>query len=638
MKRLLICRLLLFAVASAALTACEPADNAAQTSASEDAAASSPVVIASSESTGDVENESARLNTWFEEQYEEELAFSPIQQTFLGVTENNDQIDDFSLEAQLEQLNLKRESVAEMRSSFDYEQLNADAKISYDLWEYQLAAIEAASQFRINGYVFEQMNAIHSFFPQLLIAFHTVEDVDDMQAYVSRIEATEVALDQLVTLSQEAAAAGVRPPRFAFESVIDSAGQIITGAPFTSGDDSAIWADAQQKIAALQEAETINQAQADSLATAARAALVDHWQPAYERLIAWQQEDMINTSEISQGVGMLPNGAAYYNERLANQTTTDLTADEIHQIGLDEVARLKTEMDVIKNSVGFEGDLNAFFAMLRDCKDDQRHYYPDTDEGRQAYIDDATSAIENIKAKLATYFGILPKADLEVRRVEPFREQPGAAQHYFPGTPDGSRPGIYYAHLSDMTAMPKGELEVIAYHEGLPGHHMQIAIQQELQSVPTFRTQAGFTAYSEGWGLYSELLAKEMEGTYADPYSDFGRLGSEIWRAIRLVLDTGLHAKGWTEEQAVQYFLDNSAITEAQARSEVQRYMVLPGQATSYKIGMLKILELREKAEQALGDKFDIRGFHDAVLGGGAVPLSVLETMVDQWIARVQIG
>ena len=638
MKWLFVSRQLLFIATSAILIACEPADNSAQTAASNEAEGSSSVTVASPESARDVEDESVRINTWFEEQYEEELAFSPIQQTFLGVTENNDKIDDFSLEAQLEQLNWKRESVAEMRSSFDYEQLNADAKISYDLWEYQLAAIEAASQFRINGYVFEQMNAIHSFFPQLLIAFHAAEDVDDMQAYVARIEATEMALDQLVTLSQEAAAAGVRPPRFAFESVIDSAGQIITGAPFTNGDDSAIWADAQQKIATLREAETINQTQADALADAARAALLDHWQPAYERLIAWQQEDIVNTSEISQGVGALPDGEAYYNERLANQTTTDLTADEIHQIGLDEVARLKAEMEVIKNSVGFDGDLRAFFTMLRDSKDDQRHYYPDTDEGRQAYIDDAKAAIENIKAELATYFGILPKADLEVRRVEPFREQPGAAQHYFPGTPDGSRPGIYYAHLSDMTAMPKGELEVIAYHEGLPGHHMQIAIQQELESVPTFRTQAGFTAYSEGWGLYSELLAKEMEDTYTDPYSDFGRLGSEIWRAIRLVLDTGLHAKGWTEEQAVQYFLDNSAITEAQARSEVQRYMVLPGQATSYKIGMLKILELREKAEQALGDKFDIRGFHDAVLGGGAVPLSVLETMVDQWIARVQMG
>lgn len=638
MKWLSVSRQLLLIATSAILIACEPADNSAQTSASNETEVSASATVTSSESARDVEDESVRINTWFEEQYEEELAFSPIQQTFLGVTENNDKIDDFSLEAQLEQLNWKRESVAEMRSSFDYEQLNADAKISYDLWEYQLAAIEAASQFRINGYVFEQMNAIHSFFPQLLIAFHTVEYVDDMQAYVARIEATEVALDQLITLSQEAAAAGVRPPRFAFESVIDSAGQIITGAPFTNGDDSAIWADAQQKIATLREAETINQTQADALADAARAALLDHWQPAYERLIAWQQEDIVNTSEISQGVGALPDGEAYYNERLANQTTTDLTADEIHQIGLDEVARLKAEMELIKNSVGFDGDLRAFFTMLRDSKDDQRHYYPDTDEGRQAYIDDAKAAIENIKAELATYFGILSKADLEVRRVESFREQPGAAQHYFPGTPDGSRPGIYYAHLSDMTAMPKGELEVIAYHEGLPGHHMQIAIQQELESVPTFRTQAGFTAYSEGWGLYSELLAKEMESTYTDPYSDFGRLGSEIWRAIRLVLDTGLHAKGWTEEQAVQYFLDNSAITEAQARSEVQRYMVLPGQATSYKIGMLKILELREKAEQALGDKFDIRGFHDAVLGGGAVPLSVLETMVDQWIARVQMG
>jgi len=638
MKWLSVCRQLLLIATSAILIACAPADNSEQTSVSKESLASSSLTVTSSESARDDEDESVRLNAWFEERYEEELAFSPIQQTFLGVTENNDQIDDFSLEAQLEQLNWKRESVTEMRANFDYEQLNADAKISYDLWEYQLAAAEAASQFRLNDYVFEQMNAIHSFFPQLLIAFHTVEDADDMQAYVSRIEATEVALDQLITLSQEAAAAGVRPPRFAFESVIDSASQIISGAPFNEGEDSAIWADAQQKIATLQETEIINQAQADALKNATRVALLDHWQPAYQRLIAWQQEDIVNTSETSQGVAALPDGEAYYNERLANQTTTNLTADEIHQIGLNEVARLKAEMEVIKNNVGFEGDLKAFFAMLRDSKDDQRHYYPDTDEGRQAYIDDATAAIENIKVKLASYFGLLPKADLEVRRVEPFREQPGAAQHYFPGTPDGSRPGIYYAHLSDMTAMPKGELEVIAYHEGLPGHHMQIAIQQELENVPTFRTQAGFTAYSEGWGLYSELLAKEMEGTYTDPYSDFGRLGSEIWRAIRLVLDTGLHAKGWTEEQAVQYFLDNSAITEAQARSEVQRYMVLPGQATSYKIGMLKILELREKAEQALGDKFDIRGFHDAVLGGGAVPLSVLEAMIDQWIAEIQMG
>ncbi len=290
-------------------------------------------------------------------------------------------------------------------------------------------------------------------------------------------------------------------------------------------------------------------------------------------------------------------------------------------------------MEAIKHEVGFTGDLPAFFAELRDSKDNPLYYYPDTDEGRAAYIRDATAAIDKIKAVLPQYFGLLPKADLVVKRVEPFREQPGAAQHYFPGTPDGSRPGVYYAHLSDMKAMPKHELEVIAYHEGLPGHHMQISIAQELTGVPTFRRQAGFGAYAEGWGLYSEWLAREMPGTYQDPYSRFGRLGSEIWRAIRLVVDTGLHSKGWSEQQAVQYFLANSATTGAQARSEIRRYLVIPGQATSYKIGMLKIQALRRKAEAALGDTFDIRAFHDTVLGGGALPLTILEKRVDRWIA-----
>lgn len=617
--------LVLALAASTALVACEPANNTGNQTA------------APAYSTEEITAESARLNEWFEAQFEVELGFSPIQQTFLGRKTNNDKIDDFSVEAQMAQLEWKRKSVEEMQANFDYDKLSDDAKVSYDIWAYQSAANEAANVYRTNGYIFDQMTAVHTFFPQLLIAFHKVDDGADMDAYVARISAAAVAIDQLIALSKENAATGARPPRFAFESVIDSARQVITGAPFTAdGDDSSIWADTKGKIATLLEAGTIDQAKADELTEAARNALVSEWQPAYERLIAWQEEDIANTSDMAQGVNALPNGEAYYNERLANQTTTALTADEIHQIGLDEVARLRSEMEAVKEQVRFEGTLQEFFAELRDNKDDPRYYYPDTDEGRQGYIDDATAAIDGIKSKLPDYFGILPKADLVVKRVEPFREQPGAAQHYFPGTPDGSRPGVYYAHLSDMKAMPKRELEVIAYHEGLPGHHMQIAIQQELESVPTFRTQAGFTAYSEGWGLYSELLAKEMSGTYDDPYSEFGRLGSEIWRAVRLVLDTGLHSKGWSEQQAVDYFKDNSAITEAQARSEVRRYMVLPGQATSYKIGMLKIQELRKKAEDALGDKFDIRGFHDTILGGGAVPLNVLERLVDQWIARTE--
>lgn len=616
-------RLIMALLAATALSACEPANN---TQSEGQTVVTAEMVAA----------ESARLNEWFEKQFETEVAFSPIQQTFLGRKTNNDKIDDLSVKAQDEQLAWKRASVAEMKANFDYDKLNDIAKTSYDIWAYQLDAAEKANEFRTNGYIFEQMNAIHAFFPQLLIAFHRVENADDMAAYISRIKATAVALDQLLAQAKEGAELGVRPPRFAFESVIESARQIITGAPFTEGDDSSIWADAKSKINTLLEAETIDAEAAQKLTAEAREALVNDWQPAYERLIAWEEEDIKNTPDIGAGVGVLPNGEAFYNERLANQTTTNMTADEIHELGLSEVARIKAQMEAIKESVGFEGELTEFFASLRDSKDDRRHYYPDTDEGRQGYIDDATAAIDNIKTKLPDYFGILPKADLEVRRVEPFREQPGAAQHYFPGTPDGSRPGIYYAHLSDMTAMPKGELEVIAYHEGLPGHHMQIAIQQELTGVPTFRTQANFTAYSEGWGLYSEILAKEMEGTYTDPYSDFGRLGSEMWRAIRLVLDTGLHSKGWTEEQAVAFFLENSAITEAQARSETRRYMVLPGQATSYKIGMIKIQQLRAKAEAALGDKFDIKGFHDTVLGGGAVPLSILERLVDEWIAELQ--
>ncbi|MEM9054769.1 MAG: DUF885 domain-containing protein [Pseudomonadota bacterium] len=581
--------------------------------------------------------ETERLNTWFEEKFEAELLESPIQMTFLGRDERQDEIDDFSEVALDAQLERARTNLAELKANFDYNKLSPDAKISYDIWVYQVERGEEADIYRYNTYVLEQMQAIHTFFPQLLIAFHTVTDGEDMDHYLARISGSARAVDQLVQSSKTVAERGVRPPYFAFEAVIESATAIITGAPFDeSGEDSDIWADAQAKIANLLDQGKIDQAKADQLTEDIRTALVEEWKPAYERLIAWQIEDQPNASPEASGVSALPDGVAYYNERLANQTTTALTADEIHEIGLSEVARLRAEMEDIQAQFGFEGTLQDFFAFLRDTKDDERLYYSNTDEGRQGYIDDATAAIDGIKAVLPDYFGILPKADMVVKRVEPFREQDGAAQHYFPSTPDGSRPGVYYAHLSDMTAMPKRELEVIAYHEGLPGHHMQIAIQQELEGVPTFRTQAGFTAYSEGWGLYSEWLAIEMPGTYQDPLSRFGRAGSEIWRAIRLVVDTGLHAKGWSEEQAVQYFMENSAITEAQARSEVRRYLVLPGQATSYKVGMLKIQELRRDAEAELGDKFDIRAFHDTILGGGAMPLAILERRVDEWVAEVK--
>lgn len=615
-KTLIVCALAL------ALTACDRAASP------ETGTAATP---AATVSQADIAAETERLNQWFEKKYEEQLKFSPLQLTFQGRKDLYDQIDDLSEKAQLDQVAWQKASVEEMEKTFDYAKLSDEGKLSYDLWKLQYENARDGLPFLVDGYAFDQMNGAQSFFPTVMISFHKVEEESDYTAYVSRLNASARAFDQLLERARKSAGQGIRPPRFAYEGVIDQSKKVIAGAPFSAGKDSAIWADAQAKADELVNNGKVSAERGAALKEEARKALLEQFKPAYERVIAWCEEDLPNAGENATGVGSThPNGKAYYEYQLRQMTTTNMTADEIHALGLKEVERIKGEMTALKDKVGFKGDLDAFFAFI---DSDPQFAFPNTDAGRQAYIDEATKAIANIKKELPNYFGLLPKADLEVKRVEAFREQDGAAQHYFPGTPDGSRPGVYYAHLSDMNAMPKPELEVIAYHEGLPGHHMQISIAQELTGVPKFRTQAGFTAYSEGWGLYSEWLAKEMPNTYQDPYSEFGRLSSEMWRAIRLVVDTGLHAKGWTEQQAVEYFDANSAVPLAAIKSEVQRYLIMPGQATAYKVGMIRIQDLRRKAETELGDKFDIKGFHDAVLGGGALPLTLLERRVDQWIA-----
>ncbi|MEG3157178.1 DUF885 domain-containing protein [Lysobacter zhanggongensis] len=576
-------------------------------------------------------SEDARINAWFERKYEEQLQFSPIQMTFLGRKDRYSELDDMSREAGKKQLAWMVAALDEMKSTFDYDALGDTAKLSWDLFEYQVQNAKAADQFTAHGYPFEQMGGMQSQMPTFMIGFHKVDDESDYTAYIARLREVPRAFGQLMDHVRDSAEQGIRPPRFAHEGVIEQGTKVVTGAPFTDGADSALWADAQAKADALVKAGKIDAARATELKAEARAALVEAVKPAYDEVLAWFKADLPNALVNPSGVGTThPNGKAYYAQRLAASTTTNLTPDQVHQIGLDEVTRIRGEMEALKDRVGFKGDLKAFFHFIRT---DPQFKYPDTGAGRQAYIDDATAAIDTIKKQLPNYFGLLPKADLVVKRVEPFREVAGAAQHYYPSTPDGSRPGIYYAHLSDMNAMPKTELEVIAYHEGLPGHHMQIAIAQELEGVPEFRKQAGFSAYSEGWGLYSEWLAREMPGTYTDPYSEYGRLTSEMWRAIRLVVDTGLHAKGWTQKQAVDYFAANSSIPLEAVEAEVRRYITWPGQATSYKIGMIKIQELRARAEKELGDDFDIREFHDAVLGGGALPLTLLERKIDQWIA-----
>jgi uncharacterized protein (DUF885 family) len=317
---------------------------------------------------------------------------------------------------------------------------------------------------------------------------------------------------------------------------------------------------------------------------------------------------------------------------LQRTTTTDLTAEEIHEIGLKEVARIHDEMREIMKTVNFEGSLQDFFTYL---KEDQQFFYPNTDEGKQQYIDSATVIIDNMRERLDELFITKPKADMIVKRVEPFREQSAGKAFYQAPAPDGSRPGTYYANLANTEDMPKYDMEALAYHEGIPGHHMDRSIAQELQDIPKFRKFGGYTAYVEGWGLYSEFIPKEM-GLYSNPYSDYGRLAAEWWRACRLVVDTGIHLKKWTREDGIAYYQENTAGSDRDCERMVERHIVMPSQATAYKIGMLKILELRAEAQDQLGEAFDIREFHEVVLTSGAVPLNVLERLVDEWVASKQ--
>lgn len=619
--RSLVCRSALAMALAAVLAGCSPGPG-------------SETTAAPAASAEQVQAESQRLNAWFDAQYAEWMTFSPLMLSFQGSKELNDKLDDVSEAGMQARLAWLEASVKAMESGFKYDLLDAETQTSWALWKRQYESERDGKAFRLNQYAFDQMNGMQSTLPMLLMNFHTVDSEADYLAYIARLNEVPRFFGQLLDHGKSAEAAGVLPPRFALEGVVEQSRALIAGAPYAAGADSALWGDLQRKADALASAGTITAERATELKAQARTALVDKVQPAYTQIIDWAQGASAKALVNPAGVGTTQannNGAEYYRHQLRQNTTTDLTAEQIHAIGLADVARLRSEMEAIQKTIGVEGDLQAFF---KHVVENPALRYADTDEGRAAYMADTNTAIDNIRKVLPEYFGLLPKAPLEVRRVEAFREQPGAAQHYYPGTADGSRPGIYYMHMSDMSAMPKTELEVIAYHEALPGHHMQLSIAQELTGLPKFRTQLMLSAYSEGWGLYTERLAKEMPGTYQDPYSDYGRLVSEMWRAIRLVVDTGLHAKGWTESQAVEYFAANSSIPRAAMESEVRRYLIMPGQATSYKIGMNKLLELRAKAEGELGEKFDIRGFHDTLLGGGALPLDLLEQRVDRWIAE----
>ena len=574
------------------------------------------------------QSEDERLAAFFDEVFQRNLKNSPLFQSQMGMKgPDYGKWDDFSDAEAVRQNDEVMADLERLHTQFDVDQLSEQSKVSYRIFEFLQERTLRNFPWRFHNYAFSTMNNPITFPVTFLQNIHGVDDVSDARAYISRLNGLGVAVDQLNENIDLAAERGVVPTSFSFDPVITDARAIITGAPFDDGEeDAALYADFKGKVGALD----ISDEEKARLIDEAQTALNGVVKPAIERFIA-KAEEVRASSPGPNGVWALPDGDEYYKVAIDFWTSENsLGADEIHKIGLADVKRIRGEMKAIMKQIGFKGSLSDFFEYLRT---DPGNFFPNTEEGQQAYLDQSKAYIDSIYADVDKYFNILPKAPLEVRKVEEWREQTAPIAFYNRPSPDGSRPGIYYVNLKDMTTKQKHEMETVAYHEGAPGHHFQIAIQQELTGVPMFQKFAFFGSYSEGWGLYAERLAKE-EGRFTDPMQDFGRLQNEMLRACRLVVDTGGHSKKWSREKMIKFMLDNNPMTEAEAAKEVERYIDTPGQALSYKIGMIKILDLREKAKKELGDRFDIRDFHDAVLKNGAVALPILEELVDDYIAR----
>ncbi|MGK0266259.1 MAG: hypothetical protein ACI82N_000503 [Maricaulis sp.] len=603
------------------LAACSP-----QTAENTAANSGAPAV----ETAAAEQTETERLNAWFDEQFEAELAFSPEGKTYLGMLDDLEaygQWDDPSEAAFRAGLQRGADRLRYMQENFDYQALTEDARVSWRFAEFIAANDAQQGEFWDHGYTFTQFFGPHTGMPTLLIGYHQVENLDQAEAYLSRLSSLGDVLEVHTAQADEGAQAGILAPAFAYPIVIEAAQRFITGAPFDdSGVASPLLADFRAKVEALD----IDEADKAALIARAITALTDGVAPAYHHLIETMQRHNEMTGGRNEGAWALPDGDEYYRSQLTNYTTrTDLSAADIHQTGLDEVARIHGEMRDIMEQVGFEGTLQEFFTFVRT---DPQFYYPDTDEGRAQYLAEATAIIDRVMAAAPDYFGQLPAASLEVRAVEDYRITTATGAFYEPGSLDGERPGAYYVNLAHMEENPIYTMETLSYHEGAPGHHFQSSLAQELQGAPMFQRLTWYSAYGEGWGLYAEHLGKDM-GFFTDPYQDFGRLSYEVFRAARLVVDTGVHDLHWSEQDAIDYMIANTPMPEGDIVNEVRRYIVWPGQAVSYKIGMMTILDLRQRAMDQLGDDFNWGAFHDVVLTHGSVPLTLLEELVDGYIA-----
>ena len=559
-----------------------------------------------------VEGNRKALNQIFEDYWQDGLAHAPEFASTLGDKRYNDRISDYSVKAYNE--GLAREQALLMRlAAIDTAGLTDQEKISRELLLRDIADDQEAAEFKEWEMPVNQMGGIHTTYPQIVaqLSFTTVKDYDD---WIARLHAIPHAFDQ-VTVNMSIGMEDHRlPPKYLLQKALDQVKQLANQKP----EESPLAMPLKNFPAAIKPAEQ-ERIKAEMLDTISKEVL-----PAYLRFARFLEVSYIPACRTDPGISSLSDGAKYYRFLIRRTTTTNLTADQIHQIGLDEVKRDEAEMLAIARKLG-SPDLPSFRASL---KANPKLKAASGD----ALLDAYRSYLTPMQARLPQLFGRLPKAKFEVAAVPDFLEKTSAAAYYEQGAPDGSRPGRIRIDTYNATDRNLYDVESIAYHEGLPGHHLQISIAQELDSVPTFRKFESYTAYTEGWGLYSERLGKDV-GLYQDPYSDYGRLEGDIWRAIRLVVDTGVHSQHWTREQMVQYFHDHSNVDDTNVQSEVDRYISWPSQALAYKVGQLKILELRDRAKKALGDKFDLRAFHDQVLDSGALPLDVLSDRIDAWIA-----
>ena len=541
----------------------------------------------------------------------------------IGIKGHNAKLNDDSL-AKGDELYA---TLRQIRASIDLykdEDLDENQLLSKEIALYLLDAGVASEPYRYHNYPVNQLFGIQNGYPSFMDAQHRITDITDVKNYITRLHAVQLKFSQSMEGLKLREDKGIIPPKFVIARVLDEMQGFVDTAP----EENILYTSLQKK---MDEAEAFPDDQKAPLLNEAKAAIVASVYPAYQIFIDYFVA-LDAKAGTDDGFWRLPGGDIAYKQALQFFTTTDYTADEIHQLGLKEVDRIQAEILAILSAEGFDTS-KGFTQAITDLAAEERFYYPDTDEGRQQILEDYQVILDEIDAGIEAAFNIRPEAGMEVKRIPEFKEKTSPGAYYQRPAMDGSRPGVFFANLYDIKATPKYSMRTLAYHEGIPGHHFQVAISMELEGLPIFRTLSPFTAYTEGWALYTEQLAWEM-GFQDDPYDNIGRLQAELFRAVRLVVDTGLHAKRWTREAAIEYMLANAGMAETDVVSEIERYIVLPGQATSYKVGMIKILQVREKAKVALGDKFSLPEFHDVVLKNGAVPLDILERIVDKYIAE----